>query len=139
MLPRLQIRILPQVARISQLVLATALVFAAQPILAQEPPPQPAPQTPARVAPIRASYTCDNNVSLVVTYRGPSARVSYKGHIYLMKQVLSADGGRYSDGTLVWWSKGRGGFLAKADDTSPAGGEQLASNCHQVDSKPPTQ
>ena len=50
-----------------------------------------------------------------------------------MKQVMSADGGRYSDGKLVWWSKGNGGFLAEADDgNSPTGGKQLAKNCNSA-------
>ena len=28
-----------------------------------------------------------------------------------MKQTMSADGNRYSDGKVVWWGKGNGGFL----------------------------
>jgi len=98
----------------------------AQPVLS--------PDTSAQATVRKFRYNCDNDVQLTVTYRGSAARVSYNGHVYAMKQTLSADGGRYSDGKLVWWSKGDGGFLAEVDDTSPTGGKQLAVNCHATTS-----
>jgi membrane-bound inhibitor of C-type lysozyme len=128
----------------------------AQPLLAQEPTQQPPPQSPAstpaspsqnpitnpqpvpsgapemRTAWHRVSYSCDNNIRVGVSYRGTAARVSFDGHVHLMKQVLSADGGRYSDGKLVWWSKGNGGFLTDASDGGPSGPPRLADNCKQI-------
>ena len=86
------------------------------------PQPVQSPDVAARAVPRRFRYVCDNSVQVLVTYRGSSARVVYKNHLYEMKQVPSADGGRYSDGKLVWWNVGRGGFLANAvDDPHVAG------------------
>jgi putative lipoprotein len=56
-----------------------------------------------------------------------------------MKQVASADGGRYSDGQLVWWNVGRGGFLANADEDRSSTSTQLAANCHEDATKPASQ
>jgi putative lipoprotein len=52
-----------------------------------------------------------------------------------MKQVQAASGTRYSDGTIVWWSKGYDGFLE--DETDPKQAVKLAQNCKQV-SPPPS-
>ena len=138
------------------IVLAVVIFFSARAALGQEPGTQPPPQSPAsspasstqnpitnpqlvpspdvaaRAVPHRFRYVCDNNVEVLVTYRGSSARVVYKNHLYEMKQVPSADGGRYSDGKLVWWNVGRGGFLANADDDRSSTSTQLASNCHEA-------
>jgi membrane-bound inhibitor of C-type lysozyme len=114
-------------------------------VLGQEPGAQPPPQPPAsspasstqnpitnpQPVPHRVRYVCDNNVRVLVTYRGSSARVFYNNHLYAMNQVVSADGGRYSDGKLVWRNVGKGGFLANAYDHSSAG-TQLAANCHEA-------
>ena len=50
--------------------------------------------------------------------------------MYLMKQTVSADGNRYSDGQVVWWGKGRGGFLQ--EDAPDGNGAMLAKDCKQV-------
>jgi membrane-bound inhibitor of C-type lysozyme len=107
----------------------------AQLLRAQEPPPQPpasdgAPAT--STAWHRVSYSCDNKIRIQVSYRGTVARVTFEGQVHVMKQVLSADGGRYSDGKLVWWSKGNGGFLTDASDGGPSGPPRLADNCKQI-------
>lgn len=111
----------------------------AQPVVAQEPAPQSPPQPPApNGAPAasttwhRVSYSCDSKIHIQVSYRGTIARVTYEGQVHVMKQVLSADGGRYSDGKLVWWSKGHGGFLTDASDGGPSGPPRLADNCKQI-------
>ncbi len=97
------------------------------------PQPVPSPDAAAKATVRRFIYSCEGGVKLIVGYGKSAARVTYNGHVYLMKQVMSADGGRYSDGKLVWWSKGNGGFLAEADDgNSPTGGKQLAKNCNGV-------
>ena len=80
----------------------------------------------------RASYSCDNKIRVQVSYRGTIARVTFEGQVHVMKQVLSADGGRYSDGKLVWWSKGNGGFLTDASEGGPSGPPRLADNCKQI-------
>jgi uncharacterized lipoprotein YbaY len=138
------------------IVLAVVIFFSARAALGQEPGAQPPPQSPAsspasstqnpitnpqpvpspdiaaRAVHHRFRYVCDNSVEVLVTYRGSSARVLYKNQLYEMKQVPSADGGRYSDGKLVWWNVGRGGFLMNADDDRSSTSTQLAANCHEA-------
>lgn len=96
------------------------------------PEPVPSSDVAARAVPHRVRYVCDNNVRVLVTYRGSSARVFYHNHLYAMNQVVSADGGRYSDGKLVWWNVGNGGFLAHADDDRSSASTPLAAHCHEA-------
>jgi putative lipoprotein len=56
-----------------------------------------------------------------------TVKVVDKDKVYLMKQTRSADGGRYSDGKVVWWSKGNGGFLQ--EDTPDGNGEMIRKGC----------
>jgi membrane-bound inhibitor of C-type lysozyme len=124
------------------LLLAGAMLcVVAQSLLAQEPASQPqatASQPAASGAPAaqtawhRVSYACDNNTHVRVSYRGTIANVIFKGQLHPMKQVPSADGARYSDGKLVWWSKGNGGFLTEDTDGGPSGPPRLADNCTQI-------
>jgi Predicted periplasmic protein len=125
----------------------TALVaFAPVALLAQEPPAPPsslatpgAPATPASPAAPAApavkraiewkefEYGCEGGAKLRVYLHNETAKVVYKDKVYLMRQTRSADGGRYSDGTVVWWSKGNGGFLQ--EDTPDGNGEMIAKGC----------
>jgi putative lipoprotein len=61
------------------------------------------------------------------------AKIRYQDHAYLMKQTVSADGNRYSDGKVVWWGKGNGGFLQ--EDSPDGNGKMVVQGC-QLD-KPP--
>jgi len=111
------------------------LCGSAQSLLAQEPAPQPPASNAAPAMSTtwhRVSYLCDNKIRIQVSYRGTVARVSFEGQLHVMKQVASADGGRYSDGRLVWWSKGNGGFLTDASEGGPSGPPRLADNCKQI-------
>jgi putative lipoprotein len=54
-------------------------------------------------------------------------KVVYNNHVYFMKQVMSADGGRYSDGKTVWWGVGNGGFLQ--EDSADGNGEMIVKDC----------
>jgi membrane-bound inhibitor of C-type lysozyme len=156
--------LLAKLLKMRHLLLAgSMLCAAAQPLFAQEPAPQPPPPqspspTPAAPAqnpmtnpqPVpnggqpmrtvwhRVSYSCDNNIRVRVSYHGTAARVSFAGQVHVMKQVVSADGGRYSDGKLVWWSKGNGGFLTEAEGDGPSGPKRLADNCTQTTPKAPS-
>ena len=137
-------------AKARYLLLAGAMLCGVgQPLLAQQPASQPPasqtaaanPQPAPSGAPAasttwhRVSYSCDNNTRVRVSYRGTIAQVLFKGQLHPMKQVLSADGGRYSDGKLVWWSKGNGGFLTEDTEGGPSGPPRLADNCQQIDPK----
>lgn len=95
------------------------------------PPPVPSPDVTARAVAHRVPYVCDNNVHVLVIYRRSSARVFYNKHVYEMKHVVSADGGRYSDGQLVWWNVGKRGSLANAEDDRSSTSALLAANCHE--------
>jgi putative lipoprotein len=64
---------------------------------------------------------------VVVFLREKTARVTFEGNSYLMKQTITTDGTRYSDGAHVWWSKGETGFLE--DDTNTDKPVKLADHC----------
>jgi uncharacterized lipoprotein YbaY len=44
-----------------------------------------------------------------------------------MTRTRSADGNRYSDGKVIWWGKGNGGFLA--EDTPGGTGKMIVKDC----------
>jgi membrane-bound inhibitor of C-type lysozyme len=75
----------------------------------------------------RFDYTCEKGAKLAVYLRDPMAKVRFGDKTYLMKQVSSADGARYSDGKIMWWSVGSGGFLR--EDLQDGDGAMLAKDC----------
>lgn len=72
-------------------------------------------------------YTCEGGAQVVVFLRGTTAKVKYRNTEYVMKQTKSADGNRYSDGKVVWWSKGKEGFLQ--EDAPDGNGRTMAKQC----------
>src|SRR3974390_1825374 len=98
------------------------------------PPPQAAkPSNEVRPA-IRWTqfdYTCEGGTKLTVYLHNETAKVRYRGTSYLMTQTRSADGNRYSDGKVVWWGKGNGGFLE--EDAPDGNGEMLVKDCKLVE------
>jgi len=74
-------------------------------------------------------YTCENGAEVIVYLHDTTAKVRFQDKEYLMKQTVSADGNRYSDGTLVWWGKGDDGFLQ--EDTPDGDGKMLVKDCVQ--------
>lgn len=80
------------------------------------------------------SYACDGGLTVNVTIREQSARVSFKDESYSMRQVRAGSGVRYAEGRIVWWNKGYEGFLQ--DETDPNHPIKLAENCKQT-SPPP--
>jgi putative lipoprotein len=79
----------------------------------------------------RFDYACENSAKIVVYLHDDSAKVYYQDHLYLMRQTPAADGARYSDGKIVWWSKGENGFLQE-EDTAASEGQRIAKNCYRV-------
>ena len=79
----------------------------------------------------RFDYTCEGNAKLSVYLRTQTAKVIYKDRMYLMKQTMSADGNRYSDGRFVWWGKGNGGFLE--EDKADGNGAMVVKDCKIVE------
>lgn len=77
----------------------------------------------------RFRYVCEGGAPVVVVLHGETARVTFKGKVFHMKQTESASGARYSDGSMVWWNKGRDGFLQV--DSASGNGEMIAKDCHQ--------
>lgn len=61
------------------------------------------------------SYFCADGRRLTVTYVNDlepgSARVVVAGNTYVLPQVVSGSGARYSDGKVTWWNLGREGTL----------------------------
>ncbi|HTZ47899.1 MAG TPA: YbaY family lipoprotein [Verrucomicrobiae bacterium] len=103
-------------------------------IAAQETVPATSPQTsPAHnnvrklVQWKRFDYTCDEGKKLTVYLAGASAKVSFGAQTYFLKQTMSADGNRYSDGKIVWWGKGNGGFLQ--EDNPDGNGKMIVKDC----------
>jgi len=118
---------------ITAMVFGTLLVSSAA---AQEPAAPPT-QTHAAPSPqhnvvhaIRWNqfvYTCEGGIKLTVYLGGQMAKVRYGDNAYLMKQTVSADGNRYSDGKIVWWGKGNGGFLQ--EDAPDGNGKVILKDC----------
>lgn len=75
----------------------------------------------------RFDYTCENEAKITVFLHDTTAKVRFQDHTYLMKQTPSADGNRYSDGKVLWWGKGDGGFLQ--EDTPDGDGKMLVKDC----------
>jgi membrane-bound inhibitor of C-type lysozyme len=75
----------------------------------------------------RFDYTCKGGAKLAVYLHDPTAKVEYKGHQYLMRRTKSADGIRYSDGKVVWWNRGGGGFLQQ--DSQDGYGKMIVEGC----------
>lgn len=112
--------------------LAAALCLISSAAAAQQTsPPAAIPQPSAEVRKAmvwkRFDYACEADAKLTVFLRDQTAKVIYKGRMYLMKQTPSADGNRYSDGRFVWWGKGNGGFLQ--EDKPDGNGAMIVKDC----------
>ena len=75
----------------------------------------------------RFDYTCEKEAKLILYLRGQLIKVRFADKTYFMKQVSSADGARYSDGKVLWWGGGDGGFLQK--DSPDSGGAMIVKGC----------
>jgi membrane-bound inhibitor of C-type lysozyme len=73
------------------------------------------------------NYTCEAGAKLTVYLRSTTAKVRTQDHLFLMRQTPSADGTRYSDGNVLWWSKGDTGLLQ--EDTPDGDGKVLVRGC----------
>lgn len=100
-------------------------------ILAQEPAAAPVSKPILEMRRViewkHLAYTCEGGQKLAVSLHDDTVKVSFKELNYLMKQVRSADGARYSDGKMVWWSKGNGGLLQM--DSQDGDGEMIVKDC----------
>jgi len=109
---------------------AVMVLLGACAVGAQEGPPQPAKPS-AEVRPAihwtQFDYTCEGGTKLTVYLHNETAKVRYLGTAYLMTRTRSADGNRYSDGKVIWWGKGNGGFLA--EDTPDGTGKMILKDC----------
>ncbi len=127
---------------------SVALLVLVLGLVAQEPAPAPAPSpapTPATTTSTptsemrravewrRFDYACEGGKKVTVYLHNDTVKVQFKDKNYFMKQVRSADGAKYSDGIVIWWGVGNGGFL---EEDSPDGhGAMIAKDC-KLD-KPP--
>lgn len=114
--------------------LIISLLLIPSTIVAQVPAP-PDAQAPARptsemrraVEWRRFEYTCKSGDKVTVFLHANTVKIRFKDQSYLMKQVASADGAKYSDGKMLWWSVGDGGVLQ--EDTEDGQGTTLAKDC----------
>lgn len=61
-------------------------------------------------------YMCENGMKLSAVYfttgdNGRYARIQFEETEYVLKNVPSGSGAKYSDGKNIWWTKGTSGFL----------------------------
>jgi len=119
-------------------IIAAAIVIGGSSLCAQQtaaPSASAQPQTKneMRAAMVwkRFEYVCEGNAKVTVYLRDQTAKVRYGEKQYLMKQTMSADGNRYSDGKVVWWGRGNGGFLQ--EDKPNGNGEMLVKDCKLVE------
>jgi putative lipoprotein len=104
-----------------------ASLFVIVPALLSQEPAKPSSNMRPAIQWKRFDYTCDAGAKLTVYLHDNSVKVRYKDSNYLMRQVPSADGGRYSDGKVVWWSVGNGGFLQ--EDSPDGNGAMIVKDC----------
>jgi hypothetical protein len=87
-------------------------------------------RSPLRFALPRRAYLCDGNVRVVILVETKAARLTLNDHIYNMKQVETASGTKYAEGSVVWSANGPDGsevgFLE--DDSVPSKPQMLAVN-----------
>jgi len=72
-------------------------------------------------------YTCEGGAKLTAYLHNDRVKILFNNHVYRMQQVVAASGTRYSDGRVVWWSKGNGGFLQH--DSPDGNGEMIVKDC----------
>jgi membrane-bound inhibitor of C-type lysozyme len=75
----------------------------------------------------RYDYTCEGGAKITVYVHDTVAKVRTQDHMFMMRQAGSADGNRYSDGKILWWSKGDMGFLQ--EDKPDGDGKMLVKEC----------
>lgn len=107
--------------------LLLAVVTIATSTMAQDAPAPSIPKSHRMPMMRTFSYSCDGNAKVVLLLRERNAQVSFQRKEYAMKQVEAASGTKYSDGSIVWWSKGEEGFLE--DTTKPDHPVRLADHC----------
>lgn len=108
-----------------------AVLLAVSAVCGQEAPPTQSGKPSNEVRPAirwkQFNYTCEAGAKLTVYLHNQTARVRYQDRAYLMTQTQSADGNRYSDGKVVWWGKGNGGFLK--EDAADGNGTMIVKDC----------
>jgi len=72
-------------------------------------------------------YTCEGGRKLTVHLRNDTVKVLFNNRLYRMRQVIAASGTRYSDGRVIWWSKGESGFLQQ--DSPDGNGAMIVKDC----------
>jgi heat shock protein HslJ len=88
------------------------------------PPPAPAAQAAPEAAPPPTGYACKGGDAVNVTYVAQGARVVHGGKEFVMQPMESASGAAYTDGKLIWHTKGDEGMLREVDSD-----RVLASAC----------
>lgn len=108
-----------------------AVLLGVSAVCGQEAPPaqpgKPSNEVRRAIRWKQFNYTCEVGAKLTVYLHNRTARVRYQDHAYLMTQTQSANGNRYSDGKVVWWGKGNGGFLQ--EDAADGNGKMIVKDC----------
>jgi membrane-bound inhibitor of C-type lysozyme len=64
-------------------------------------------------------YKCADGTrfDVLMAPAGDKAKLDLRGVLYELKQVRSASGAKFSDGTMTYWSKGRDATIERAGKT----------------------
>lgn len=84
---------------------------------------------------INVLYKCADNKEIRVSYDNTDEKNQFalvqtdikKPDVTKLKLVISASGAKYSDGKLVWWTKGKTGFLTEATGKE----KMLVNDCNE--------
>jgi len=80
------------------------------------------------------SYRCAGPVDITIAYAGHAtgleglAELNWEGHSFMLQQVVSGSGTRYSDGTVTLSTKGDEAYVEKD-------GEMVLSDCNLTSDK----
>lgn len=107
--------------------LATLSLKAQEPSTPAQAPAQPKNTMHRAVEWKRFDYTCEKEAKLTVYLRDQMVKVRFADKTYFMKQVPSAGGAHYSDGKVLWWGVGNGGFLQ--EDSPDGDGAMIVKDC----------
>jgi len=106
-----------------------ALSLVAAPATAQAPAPTMMPMAKN----VHAIYSC-HNLKVPVTYDNVKmvAKITYGSKHFALPHVMSADGSRYMNSTLEWWSKGSAATLSSVADGKA---ETVLATCTSIPTK----
>ncbi len=112
---------------------AFAIIAALGLVVAPAAAQSPAPMSMPMAKKVHVVYSC-HNLKVPVTYDNVKmvAKITYGSKHYTLPHVMSADGARYMNPKLEWWSKGSGATLSSVEDGKA---ETVLATCTSIAAK----